>query len=617
MPSNRARAARKTRNLLMRCLRKSLSRPEQITVSEWAEKYRELDESSALPGAWRNNITPYLVGIMDAFNDPYIQHINFIKSTQVGGTEALINAVGWIITQNPSPTMIVYPTDDLAKDISNDKLKPAFRHTPAIAEQFKEGNSTEMNLKFKNMNIYLRSGGSPSKLASKAIRYLFFDEIDKMGGASKKEASPYDLALERTKTFKHTRKIYTCSTPTIKSNYVYKIHSRADEQREYFVPCPHCGEYITLQWGQVLFDSDPDKKMTIPERAATAMYYCQKCGAAIPDKAKPKMLQRGEWRDVKGTSNGAPRRVSYHINALYSFFVSWRDAAEKWLEAQGDPAALQNFFNSWLGDAWEDTKIKTSEEQVLEHQADELAGVVPEWAQLITIGADVQRNSVYFDVVAFGGGYTHQSIMHGQILSLDELTPYIMAEYQKASGERLQVALSCVDSGDQTDKVYTYTYYTPYTVPVKGTSENLNHYRVTTINKVDKIYNGGQLVLVDGGKYKDLIATGLQNPPGVGACMVHANCDLDYARQLTAEHKVYIKHNSNKTEWQPKAAGIDNHYLDCRVYAMCAADMSGWRKLLTPEQEAAAQAAGVPPEHVKQKIERGEDAGGYDYDNWY
>ncbi|MGN0164354.1 MAG: terminase gpA endonuclease subunit [Candidatus Ornithomonoglobus sp.] len=607
MSSERARRRRKTRNLLVRCIKKALRRPEQLTVSEWAEKYRRLDESSALPGPWHNSITPYLTGIMDCFNDPYIQHINFIKSTQVGGTEALINAIGWIVTQNPSPTMIVYPTDDLAKHISNDRLKPAFRYTPEIAAQFKEGNSSEINLRFKNMTIYLRSGGSPSKLASTPIRYLFFDEIDKMQGASKKEASPYHLALERTGTFKYTRKIYTCSTPTIKSNYIYKIHCRADEQREYFVPCPHCGEYITLKWGQVRFEDDPDKKMTTAERAATAKYFCQVCGGEILDKQKPAMLKRGEWRDVKGTSKAAPRRVSFHINALYGFFTTWQDAAYEWLEAQGDPAALQNFFNSWLGEPWEDTKIKTSEDMVLEHQADDLQGVVPEWAQLITIGADVQRNSVYFDIVAFGAEYTHQSIIHGQLMSLDELTPFIAAEYAKADGTRLSVSLSCIDSGDQTDKVYTYTYYTPYTVPVKGTAENLNHYRVSTINKVDKVYNGMQLILVDGGKYKDLIATGLQNPPGYGSCMVHANCDLDYARQLTSEHKVYK--NRNKTEWQPKAAGIDNHYLDCRVYAMCAADIRGWKTLLTPEQ-AAAEAANEPEAPQKQ-------TDNYDYGEWY
>lgn len=137
-------------------------------------KYRILTDNSALPGRWSNAITPYLVEIMDSFNDPYIQNINFVKSTQVGGTETLINATGWIITQNPSPTMIVYPNDELAKDVSNDKLKPAYQKTREIKSRFFQTKSSEKNLRFRGMNLYLRSGNTPAALASKAIKYLFF-----------------------------------------------------------------------------------------------------------------------------------------------------------------------------------------------------------------------------------------------------------------------------------------------------------------------------------------------------------------------------------------------------------------------------------------------------------
>lgn len=136
-------------------------------------KYRILDESSNFSGQWSNDITPYLVGIMDAFNDPYIQEINFCKPTQVGGTEAMLNMLGWIIMDSPSPTMIVYPSDDLAKDTSNDRIKPSLTKTPEIKERFYEHSSKELNLKFRGMKIYLRGSGSPGKLASKSIKYLF------------------------------------------------------------------------------------------------------------------------------------------------------------------------------------------------------------------------------------------------------------------------------------------------------------------------------------------------------------------------------------------------------------------------------------------------------------
>ena len=73
-----------------------LSPPEQLTVSEWAEKYRLLDsKSSAMPGAWRNDITPYLVGVMDEFNNYETEKIIFCKPTQIGGTEALQHMIGY------------------------------------------------------------------------------------------------------------------------------------------------------------------------------------------------------------------------------------------------------------------------------------------------------------------------------------------------------------------------------------------------------------------------------------------------------------------------------------------------------------------------------------------
>ena len=63
----------------------SLKPPENITVSEWAEKYRVLDsKSSAMPGPWRNDKTPYLAGIMDELCNYETEEIIFVKPSQIG-----------------------------------------------------------------------------------------------------------------------------------------------------------------------------------------------------------------------------------------------------------------------------------------------------------------------------------------------------------------------------------------------------------------------------------------------------------------------------------------------------------------------------------------------------
>ena len=254
------RSREKTKNLFRRVIKKPLAIPEPLTVSQGAEKYMILDDSSNMSGKWSNDITPYLNGIMDAFNDPGIREIYFCKSTQVGGTEALINILGYLIMTDPAPTMIVYPDDDLAKDISKGRLKPAFKLIPNIRRIFLENQSKELRLVFRTMKIYLRGSRSPAKLASHPIKYLFFDEMDKMEGASKKEASPYNLAMERTKTYKSQSKVYGCSTPPLKENYIWRLHESADAVRHYFEPCQHCGEMMELKFKHIMFDENTVKK---------------------------------------------------------------------------------------------------------------------------------------------------------------------------------------------------------------------------------------------------------------------------------------------------------------------------------------------------------------------
>lgn len=572
----------KTRVLFQNVIRKHIRRPERLTVSEWAEKYRILDESSNLAGKWSNDVTPYLKEIMDAACNPHIRHINLCKASQLGGTEALINIIGWTIMQRPAPAMMVYPDEDLAKDISNDKLKPAFQKTLELKKRFYENLSKEMKLRFQGMTIHLRGAGSPSKLSSKAIKYLFFDEIDKMGGASKKEASPYKLALERTKTFKYNKKVFTCSTPTLKSNYVWTIHEEAEEQRHYFVPCPHCKELIEFKFKQVRIPKIDMPDLSITEKAASARYVCQECSCIIENKHKPAMLRKGKWIAVKKTCKGNAASVSFWINSLYSFFVSWEDAAKEFLESKDDPERLQNFVNSWLAEPWEDTKLKTNADLVMERQTEYEAFEVPDYAKLLTAGVDVQETSLYWTIRAWGDYQTSQTIAHGQAVSFREIEQIMNLEYVKRNKEKLTVDLVLIDSGDQTDAVYEFCAgNSDWALPCKGTDSKDAHYRISKINKSDSRAYGMRLVLVDGGRYKDSIAARMRRENGVGSWMVYHGCDWNYAEQVTAEHKVNVKNGNGKTvlKWVVKKSHAENHYLDAEVYAYAAGDIMGIRRM--------------------------------------
>lgn len=559
---------------------KFLKPPEDITVSEWADKYRILDaKTSAMPGPWRTEQTPYLKGIMDEFNNYETEEIVYIKPTQVGGTECLQNMAGYIIQQDPAPTMIVYPTDKLAESISENRLQPMIKAAPTLKKRFLENESSKLELQFDGMYLTLAGSNSPSSLASKAIRFLFLDEVDKYPGASKKEADPISLARERTKTF-HNRKIFITSTPTLKTGHIWKAKEDADIEKHFFVPCPHCGEYIEFKWKQVHFPKE--EGMSLADRAEFASYVCQECGCVITDQDKPDMLRLGEWRTVKQNTKFV-RKVAFWMNTLYSPFVRFSEVVKEFLKSKDDPEQLQNFVNSWLAEPWEDTKLKTNADLVMERQTEYEELVVPDWAKMLTGGVDVQENCLYWTIRAWGSYLTSQNIAHGQAFSFQEVERVMNLEYQMPDGTPMVVALALIDSGYNADLVYDFCVSnSDWALPSKGSSNPmLSHCKMSTVNKTDSRAFGMNLVLVDTGKYKDMIAGRMKKKNGSGSWMVYAGCDREYAEQVTAEHKVNVKMGNGKVkqEWQLKTSHADNHYLDCEVYALAAADALGVRSL--------------------------------------
>lgn len=574
---------------------RQLKPPENLSVSEWADKYRMLDsKTSAMPGPWRNDKTPYLKDIMDELRNYETEEIVFCKCTQVGGTEALQNMIGYIIQQDPSPTMIVYPTDKLAESISENRLEPMILASKSLKNLYNKNESSKLEMQFEGMYLSLAGSNSPSSLASKAIKYLMLDEVDKYPGASKKEADPISLARERTKTFQN-RKIYMTSTPTLKSGHIWKALEGADIEKHYFVPCPHCGEYIELKFAQIRFPSGED--MSNQDRADMAVYVCQECGCTITDQHKDEMLRYGEWRAVRKSTKNS-KKVAYWINTLYSPFVRFSEVVKEFLDSKDDPEKLQNFVNSWLAEPWEDTKLKTSAETVMERQTELPELIVPDWAQFLTGGVDVQETCLYWSIRAWGAYITSQNICHGQALSFQDIERVMNIPYQRKDGEQLIVSLCLIDSGYDADSTYDFcASNSDWALPVKGSSNPmLSHFKMSKINKPDSRAHGMNLVLVDGDKYKDMIAARMMKDNGRGSWMVYDGCDMEYAEQVTAEHKVNVK-SGNRTvqRWVPKKSHIDNHYLDSEVYDMAAADILGVRTIHL-EEETAQQPQQKEPE---------------------
>lgn len=590
---------------------RQLQPPEDLLVSEWSEKYRVLDsKTSAMPGPWRNDATPYLIDIMDELRNYETEEIVFCKCTQVGGSEAMLNMLGYIVQQDPSPAMVVYPTDKLAESISENRIVPMLKSSRTLKTLYHEYQSQKLELQFDGMYLTLAGSNSPSSLASKAIKYLLLDEVDKYPGASRKEADPISLARERTKTFAN-RKIYMTSTPTLRTGHIWKELESADVEKHYFVPCPHCGEYIELKFKQIRWPEEREG-LTDSDRADQAVYVCQECGAVIQDQHKSQMLRFGKWQAVR-ESNTSKKKVGYWISTLYSPFVRFSEIALEFMNSKDDPEKLQNFVNSWLAEPWEDTKLKTSAETVMERQTEVPEFVVPEWAKLLTAGVDVQETSLYWSIRAWGNYITSQNICHGQASSWLDIERVMNLAYQKEDGDQLIVALCLVDSGYDADSTYDFcANNSDWAMPVKGSSNPMmSHFKLSKINKPDSRAFGMNLVLVDGDKYKDMIAARMKKDNGNRSWMVYNGCDMEYAEQVTAEHKVNEKSGNRVLQrWHLKHSHSDNHYLDTEVYALAAADIMGVRSMHLMDEEQ------MEKKKPKQEPETAEESWIRTNENW-
>lgn len=170
---------------LFREIAQVVAPPPELTVSEWADLYRRLSsESSAEPGQWRTDRAPYQREIMDAINDPAVETVVVMTSAQVGKTEILLNIIGYHIDYDPAPIMVMQPTLQMAQAFSKDRLAPMLRDTPALRGKVADARSrdsgnTVLHKTFPGGHITMVGANSPSGLASRPIRILLADEVDR------------------------------------------------------------------------------------------------------------------------------------------------------------------------------------------------------------------------------------------------------------------------------------------------------------------------------------------------------------------------------------------------------------------------------------------------------
>jgi phage terminase large subunit GpA-like protein len=560
-----------TRRDYLGILAKMVAPPPTLTVSQWSDQHRKLSsESSAEPGQWRTDRVPYLRGIMDAAHT--YAEVVVMKSAQVGWTEALNNTIGYHIDQDPAPILLLQPTLEMAESWSKDRLAPMIRDSPRLNGKVadpkaRDSGNTLLHKLFTGGHLTIVGANSPAGLASRPIRILLCDEVDRFPVSAGTEGDPIDLARRRTARFRN-RKILMGSTPTVKG--VSRIESAFEhsDQRYYFVPCPHCQEFQRFVWAQVKWD---DGK---PE---TAHYVCMHCGALLTDADKPEMLRKGEWRGTKDFSGVA----GFHISELYSPWATWSEIATAFVRAKRLPETLKTFINTVLGETWEEAGTTVEPGSLLERREQYGPENIPDGVLLLTVGGDVQDDRVELQLIGWGADEeswpVEQKVFRGdpgKPALWAEVDQYLSRTFTTEDGRELFVEAACIDSGGHhTQAVYQFVVSRKRrrVWAIKGMAGAGKLAWPKKASRTAKSRANVFILGVDTIKGVLYGRLGKITEPGPGYIHLPASADEDFCSQLTSERAItkYVRGRPT-TVYEVRAKNIAQEVQDCWIYGYAA-----------------------------------------------
>ena len=562
---------------------KAMTPPPELTLSQWADQFRKLSaEASAEHGQWRTSRAEYQRGILDAVSDDTVHTVVVMSSAQVGKTELLLNALGYYLSQDPAPILLLQPTLEMAEAFSKDRLAPMLRDTPVLRDlvadpRARDSGNTLLHKQATNgARITMTGANAPASLAMRPIRVVMCDEVDRYPPSAGAEGDPVTLAKARAKTF-HNRKFVLTSTPTIKGISRIEAAYAESDRRRYWVPCPHCGEAQTLAWAQVKWDQG---------QAGSARYYCLHCGAGWTDAERYAAIRKGEWIGEAPFTGVA----GFHLSELYSPWSRIADIVSAFLDVKASRSAerMRAWQNTVLGECWEDTG-ETLDETGLMERCEAWDGE-PSQVLVRTLGVDVQDDRVELELVGWSGpaGGEESWSLRYDVIHGDPSAPALWADLARYIEDHAPAATAIDSGGHYTQQVYAFCRprLRQRVFAIKGMA---GPGRPVWPKKASRNNSGRvNLFLVGVDAAKEVIYSRLKiKTPGPGYCHFPRGRDDQYFAGLASETVVtrYSKGFPIR-EWRKRSGVARNEPLDCRVYAyaaLCSFGTIRWDRLKKPK----------------------------------
>lgn len=540
---------------------------------------------------WQADETPWAEKILWALSEesPY-RRIVVPKGTQLGLTEIGLIWTGQGILAGES-TLIIEPTEALARKIVRTKFRPMLMTTTILAGYF-AGRAADTSLHFSapSVDVMFAGSNSPANFAGVTVRRFFCDEVDRCAAELPDEGDLIDIGENRIAEYGFLGKAFYPCSPTVDGASLVWREWLASDRRHYECPCPRCGVLMDWTWEDLEW---------IEGRPDTVMMKCRDCGEKSAEFEWKAIWGKGSWR----ATNLNPARadtIGFHLSTLYARLGqrTWAQLVQEFeiVKASGLSGRLQSFWNTKLGLPWKVTEDAVPVEHLrarLEEGRDK--GVLPPGVLTVTAGVDYQKSGGNrAEIQVWGWGRKRESWLIDKIvvtrLNADgtkrpsaEIAAEMKArafevDWPHECGGALRIERHVHDTGDDPADVFEILNHFKASEACgskgrEGWGERLNFLQPKTIDVYrdgKKVQHGRQLFPINTAPAKQVWYDDLRRAPntegGISENYVHLPAWIDeeqgYLDQFVAEE---IRKNSrNKLYWHKLGP---NEGMDCRIMA--------------------------------------------------
>jgi phage terminase large subunit GpA-like protein len=545
---------------------------DRRTVVEWCEQELILSErQTQMPGQFSTALTPYLREPLECFGDVDVTDIILVFGTQTGKTTMIQAGTGWRVVNKPTPIVWVMPNEKLAKSFSETRWIPICEDSPALQAVMPRDRHKWQKLEqhFARCSLVFVGSNSPANLASRPAGLLLMDEVDKFRDETEKETSALLLAENRTKSFAGALRVKT-STPTMIDGEIWQEYLKGSCE-QYFLPCPHCGEFVLLSFDGIKWNPEAKNKETGKWDLAmvfeSARFECPACKGHWNDGMKIEALPKGQWRATN--PRALPGVRSFH---LPSFYAPWRSCsfgalATKFLQDKSSVNGLRDFRNSTEAMPWEETEAEINPDHLTARRSKYSIGSVPAAATVrhLFVGADVALAFTNYVVRAFSDSGESWLVDYGRVSGVEDFVATMDSSTWNINGKAWRITGGLIDSGYQAEHVYRACVEASRRglriFPSKGSGEKFvaKPVRVTDMMIGGKTFKRS-LVIYSDNDFKRLLYIERVRDAAI-PWWIPETAGEDYTVEMLKERQVAVKNARGYEEMTWKRIG-PNHYAD-------------------------------------------------------